>query len=151
MDKSEKAKQDYQELVKKASPNSLTVRDCIRAFISGGIICTIGEIIINIIKSFGFDKDQSSMMLTLILVFIGVLLTGLDVYGKLGKYCGAGTVVPITGFANSVASPAIEYKKEGYVFGVGSKMFIIAGPVIVYATISSVAVGLIYYLVKYVF
>jgi stage V sporulation protein AC len=151
MDKSEKAKQDYQDLVKKASPNSLTLRDCIRAFISGGIICTIGEIIKSVLNYIGYDNEESAMLLTIILVFTGVLLTGLDVYERLGKFCGAGTVVPITGFANSVASPAIEYKKEGFVFGVGSKMFIIAGPVIVYATISSVVVGLIYYLIKYVF
>ncbi len=151
MQQTAQAKQDYQKLVEKLSPNSHTLRDCARAFISGGIICTIGEVIITILEYMKFNKDQSAMIATIIFIFIGSLLTGLDIYDKLGKYSGAGTIIPITGFANSIVSPAIEYKKEGYIFGVGAKMFTVAGPVIVYGTLSSVGVGFIYYLITYFF
>lgn len=147
MEQTVQAKQGYQQLVKEVSPNSHTLRDCIRAFVSGGIICTIGEIIITILEAMNFNQEQSAMINTVILIFIGSLLTGLDIYGKLGKYSGAGTIVPITGFANSIVSPAIEHKKEGYVFGVGAQMFTIAGPVIVYATLFSVIIGFIYFCV----
>lgn len=147
MEQTVQAKQRYQQLVKEVSPNSHTLRDCIRAFVSGGIICTIGEIIITILEAMNFNQEQSAMINTVILIFIGSLLTGLDIYGKLGKYSGAGTIVPITGFANSIVSPAIEHKKEGYVFGVGAQMFTIAGPVIVYATLFSVIIGFIYFCV----
>lgn len=147
MEQTAQAKQRYQQLVKEVSPNSHTLRDCIRAFVSGGIICTIGEVIITILEAMNFNQEQSAMINTVILIFIGSLLTGLDIYGKLGKYSGAGTIVPITGFANSIVSPAIEHKKEGYVFGVGAQMFTIAGPVIVYATLFSVIIGFIYFCV----
>lgn len=147
MEQTVQAKQRYQQLVKEVSPNSHTLRDCIRAFVSGGIICTIGEVIITILEAMNFNQEQSAMINTVILIFIGSLLTGLDIYGKLGKYSGAGTIVPITGFANSIVSPAIEHKKEGYVFGVGAQMFTIAGPVIVYATLFSVIIGFIYFCV----
>lgn len=147
MEQTAQAKQRYQQLVKEVSPNSHTLRDCIRAFVSGGIICTIGEVIITILESMNFNQEQSAMINTVILIFIGSLLTGLDIYDKLGKYSGAGTIVPITGFANSIVSPAIEHKKEGYIFGVGAKMFTIAGPVIVYATLFSVIIGFIYFCV----
>lgn len=147
MEQTAQAKQRYQQLVKEVSPNSHTLRDCIRAFVSGGIICTIGEIIITILEAMNFNQEQSAMINTVILIFIGSLLTGLDIYDKLGKYSGAGTIVPITGFANSIVSPAIEHKKEGYIFGVGAQMFTIAGPVIVYATLFSVIIGFIYFCV----
>lgn len=147
MEQTAQAKQRYQQLVKEVSPNSHTLRDCIRAFVSGGIICTIGEVIITILEAMNFNQEQSAMINTVILIFIGSLLTGLDIYGKLGKYSGAGTIVPITGFANSIVSPAIEHKKEGYIFGVGAQMFTIAGPVIVYATLFSVIIGFIYFCV----
>ena len=148
MDKSEKGKQRYKKMVEEVSPNSHTLRDCARAFVSGGLICVIGEFIITFFKNMGYDKEQAGTMCTIILIFIGILLTGLDIYEKLGKYCGAGTVVPITGFANSVGSPAIEFKKEGYILGVGAKMFVVAGPVIVYATVCSVVIGFIYYIIN---
>jgi len=148
MDKSEKGKQRYKKMVEEVSPNSHTLRDCARAFVSGGLICVIGEFIITFFKNMGYDKEQAGTMCTIILIFIGIVLTGLDIYEKLGKYCGAGTVVPITGFANSVGSPAIEFKKEGYILGVGAKMFVVAGPVIVYATVCSVAIGFIYYIIN---
>lgn len=147
MEQTAQAKQRYQQLVKEVSPNSHTLRDCIRAFVSGGIICTIGEVIITILEAMNFNQEQSAMINTVILIFIGSLLTGLDIYDKLGKYSGAGTIVPITGFANSIVSPAIEHKKEGYIFGVGAQMFTIAGPVIVYATLFSVIIGFIYFCV----
>ncbi len=145
MEQTMQAKERYQELVKQVSPNSHTLRDCARAFVSGGIICTIGEVIISILETMNFNQEQSAMINTVILIFLGSLLTSLDIYDKLGKFSGAGTIVPITGFANSIVSPAIEYKKEGYIFGVGAKMFTIAGPVVVYATIFSVAIGFIYF------
>lgn len=151
MQQTAQAKQDYQHLVEQLSPNSHTVRDCLRAFVSGGIICTIGEVIITILEAMQFNQDQSAMINTVILIFVGSLLTGLDLYDKMGKYSGAGTIVPITGFANSIVSPAIEFKKEGYIFGVGAKMFVVAGPVIVYGTLSSVIIGLIYFLIKFIF
>lgn len=147
MEQTAQAKQRYQQLVKEVSPNSHTLRDCIRAFVSGGIICTIGEVIITILEAMNFNQEQSAMINTVILIFIGSLLTGLDIYDKLGKYSGAGTIVPITGFANSIVSPAIEHKKEGYIFGVGAQMFTIAGPVIVYATLFSVIIGFMYFCV----
>nr|WP_243144598.1 stage V sporulation protein AC [Defluviitalea raffinosedens] len=140
-------KKEYEQLVEKVSPKSNTVRDCSRAFWVGGLICTIGELITNIIKSFGYNQDEASMLTTITLVFLGILLTGLDIYDSIGKYAGAGSIVPITGFANSMVSPAIEFKKEGYVFGVGARMFTIAGPVIVYGVIASVIVGIIHYFI----
>lgn len=148
MEQTAQAKKNYQHLVEQLSPNSHTLRDCARAFISGGIICTIGEGITTVLETMNFNQEQSSMITVVILIFLGSLLTGLDIYDKLGKFSGAGTIVPITGFANSIVSPAIEYKKEGYIFGVGAKMFTVAGPVIVYATVSSVIIGFIYFLIK---
>ncbi|NLK21578.1 MAG: stage V sporulation protein AC [Epulopiscium sp.] len=141
-------KKEYAQMVEKISPKSNLLRDCARAFWVGGVICTIGQLINNIIKSFGYNKDEASMLTTIVLVFLGILLTGLNIYSSLGKYAGAGSIVPITGFANSMVSPAIEYKKEGYVFGVGSRMFTIAGPVIVYGLTASVVVGIIHYFMK---
>ncbi|MBM7687079.1 MAG: stage sporulation protein [Epulopiscium sp.] len=147
MDQMQDMKKEYEQLVEKVSPKSNTVRDCARAFWVGGLICTIGELITNIIKSFGYNQDEASMLTTITLVFLGILLTGLDIYDSIGKYAGAGSIVPITGFANSMVSPAIEFKKEGYVFGVGARMFTIAGPVIVYGVIASVIVGIIHYFI----
>ena len=141
-------KKEYSKMVEELSPKSNLLRDSARAFWVGGLICAIGQLITNIIKSFGYNHDEASMLTTIILVFLGIILTGLDIYDSIGKYAGAGTVVPITGFANSIVSPAIEYKKEGYVFGVGAKMFTIAGPVLVYGTIASVAVGIVHYFFK---
>ena len=150
MDTSKKAQQQYDEMVKKASPNSPIVANCIRAFISGGIICIIGQLLLNFYMGRDISKDDAGLWVSITLIGLSALLTALGLYEKLGKYCGAGTIVPITGFANSVVSPAIEFKKEGMVFGMAAKMFIVAGPVIVYGTLTSMVVGLIYYIVKWV-
>ena len=143
---SNEEKKKYNDMVEKMSPKSPILKNCIYAFISGGCICIVGQFINNIVKNYGFNNDDASLITSTILILISAILTGLGVYGKLGKYCGAGTIVPITGFANSVVSPAIEFKKEGFIFGLGAKMFIIAGPVIVYGVITSIIVGTIYYI-----
>lgn len=141
-----KKQQEYDSMVKKASPNSPIFMDCLKAFISGGIICSFGQVLRNWFTSIGLSQDDTGLAVSLVLIGITVLLTGFGLFGKIGKFCGAGTVVPITGFANSVASPAIEFKKEGWIFGLGAKMFQVVGPVIVYGTITSFVVGIIYYL-----
>lgn len=141
-----KKQQEYDSMVKNASPNSPIFMDCLKAFISGGIICSFGQVLRNWFTSIGLSQDDTGLAVSLVLIGITVLLTGFGLFGKIGKFCGAGTVVPITGFANSVASPAIEFKKEGWIFGLGAKMFQVAGPVIVYGTITSFVVGIIYYL-----
>lgn len=146
MNTDEQSKKEYAKMVDKVSPNSPIGKNCIKAFISGGIICSIGEILLQFLEQTR-TEDESALITSIILIGLSALLTGLGIYEKLGKYCGAGTIVPITGFANSVVSAAIEFKKEGYILGMGSKMFILAGPVIVYGTITSMIVGLVYYLV----
>lgn len=148
MDTSKKAQQEYDKMVKKASPNSPILTNCLKAFVSGGIICIIGQLLLNFYTGRGISKDDAGLWVSITLVGISALLTALGLYEKLGKFCGAGTIVPITGFANSVVSPAIEFKKEGMVFGMAAKMFIVAGPVIVYGTLTSMLVGLVYYFVK---
>lgn len=120
----------------------------IRAFVAGGIICTIGQAVMDYCKKAGLSEEMSGCYTSMLLVFLSVLLTGLGIYTKLAKWGGAGTLVPITGFANSVAAPAIEYKKEGQVFGIGCKIFTIAGPVILYGIAASWLLGLIYYLLN---
>ena len=147
MDTSKKGQQQYSEMVKKASPNSPIFMDCIRAFVSGGIICTIGQLLLNLYTAMDISEKNAALWVSITLIGLSALLTALGIYEKLGKFCGAGTIVPITGFANSVVSPAIEFKKEGMVFGMAAKMFIVAGPVIVYGTLTSMLVGLIYYFV----
>ena len=113
----------------------------------GGIICDIGQLIMNIIESFGYPKEQVMNIVPIIMVFIGAVLTGTGIYGKMASFGGAGTVVPITGFSNAVVAPAIEFKKEGYIFGVAAKMFTIAGPVLVYGIGTSVIIWIIYYVI----
>ena len=137
---------DYQKYVDEKSPNSPITKNCIMAFLVGGLICTIGQIITNIFTARGFDKPTAGTITSIILIALSAFLTGLNVYSKIGKFAGAGSIVPITGFANSVVSPAMEYKSEGYVMGVGAKMFTVAGPVLVYGISSSIVVGLIYML-----
>ena len=148
LDTSKQAQEVYKKKVEKASPDSPIYSNCLKAFIVGGTICILGQFITNNLLNYGLNKDDAGMYTSIILVFIGVLLTGLGLYSKIGKFAGAGSVVPITGFANAVAAPAIEFKKEGLVFGVGAKMFLVAGPVIVYGTITSILVGFIYYFMK---
>lgn len=148
MDETKKGQQEYDQMVKSASPNSPIVMNCLKAFCIGGLICIIGQLINNYASSFGVSEDDAALITSIILILASAVLTGLGLYGKFGKFSGAGTIVPITGFANSVVSPAIEFKKEGFVFGMAAKMFIIAGPVIVYGTLTSMIVGLIYYFIK---
>lgn len=135
---------DYQEYVDKKSPNSPILKNLFNAFWTGGLICSIGQIILNICKERGLDQATSGTVVSIILIGITALLTGLNLFNKIGKFCGAGSLVPITGFANSVVSPAMEYKSEGYVMGVGAKMFTVAGPVLVFGISSSIIVGILY-------
>lgn len=133
----------YSSKVDKRSPNSPILKNMSLAFLVGGAICVIGQLIFNMYQSFGLDDDKAGIATPVTMVFLGALFTGLRVYDKLAKFAGAGTVVPITGFANAVVAPALEYKSEGYVLGMGAKMFTVAGPVIVFGTVSSVIYGLI--------
>lgn len=137
---------EYNMYVENITPTSNKVRNCLWAFLVGGIICTIGQIIMNILLAAGFNKDDSSGYVSIILVLMSVILTGFNVYKKIAKYGGAGALVPITGFANSVCSPIIEFQTEGEIFGKGVKCFTIAGPVILYGIFSSYILGLIYWL-----
>lgn len=148
MDTSKKGQQEYDRMVKKASPNSPVFLNCVKAFLSGGLICTLGQVLLNVYTGMDFSEQNAAMLVSITLIGLSALLTALGLYEKMGKYCGAGTIVPITGFANSVVSPAIEFKKEGMIFGMAAKMFIVAGPVIVYGTLTSMLVGFIYYFVK---
>ena len=138
-------KKKYQDAVEKMSPKTNIFLNCFNAFWSGGLICVIGEFITNYFLNLGYELEVARTFCSVILIFFGVILTGFGVYDKIGKFAGAGSIVPITGFANSVAAPALEFKKEGYIFGVGAKMFLISGPVIVYSTLASVIVGIFYY------
>jgi stage V sporulation protein AC len=141
-------KQEYEQYVDKVSPKSKIARNVVRAFIIGGIICIIGQFITNLLKARGLEQDMVSGLTSLIMIFLGALFTGLNIYDELGRYAGAGSIVPITGFANSIVSPAMEFKSEGYILGVGAKMFVIAGPVLVYGITASVVVGVVYFFVK---
>ncbi|HWT26683.1 MAG TPA: stage V sporulation protein AC [Mobilitalea sp.] len=139
---------NYNQYVKQVTPKFSIFNNCVKAFIIGGFICTIGQIFTNYYISMGADKEMAKSYNSITLVFLSVLLTGLGLYQKLAKFAGAGTLVPITGFANSVAAPVVEYKTEGQVFGVGCKIFLIAGPVILYGIFTSWVLGLIYYILK---
>lgn len=142
-------KDDYSKYVDQVSPKPTYVKNYILAFIVGGIICMIGQGINDFFMKFiGLDKLAASSATSITLIFIGSFLTGLGVYDLLGKRAGAGSIIPITGFANSIVSPAMEFKREGYVLGVGANMFKIAGPVLVYGIGSSILFGFIYYIVK---
>ena len=136
----------YQEYVDKKSPNSPILKNCFNAFWVGGLICSIGQIIMDICKYNGLDTKVSGTVVSIILIGISALLTGLNIFNKIGKFAGAGSLVPITGFANSIVSPAMEYKSEGYIMGVGGKMFTVAGPVLVFGISTSIIVGIIYFI-----
>jgi stage V sporulation protein AC len=136
----------YNQYVKDITPTHNWFANVLKAYLIGGIICTIGQAFLNLYMSLGFNKDTAALYNVITLIVISIILTGLNWYSKLAKFGGAGTVVPITGFANSVASPAIEFKKEGQVFGIGCKIFTIAGPVILYGIFFSWLLGLIYYI-----
>lgn len=140
--------QEYISYVNEKSPKSKLGINCLKAFLIGGLICTIGQCFLNLYKYLGADKETASTLVTVTMIFWGALLTGLNIYPKIAKHGGAGTLVPVTGFANAVAAPALEAKTEGYVLGVGAKIFTIAGPVILYGTLSSVICGIIYFFIK---
>ncbi|MBQ9518881.1 MAG: stage V sporulation protein AC [Firmicutes bacterium] len=137
--------ESYDDMVKKASPDSPLLKDCIRAFAVGGLICVIGQMLTNFALNYGLDEKSAATFTSVTLIVAASLLTGLGLYSKIGKFAGAGSIVPIPGFSNSVTSPAVEFKKEGYVLGLGSKIFIIAGPVILYGVLTSIIVGMFYY------
>ena len=138
------SKEIYKKYVDKKTPNSPIVKNCIKAFLVGGLICTIGQIILNICKERGLDAQISGTIVSILLIGLSAFLTGLNLFNKIGKFAGARSLIPITGFANSIVSPAMEYKSEGYVMGVGGKMFTVAGPVLVFGISASVIVGIIY-------
>lgn len=142
---------DYEEYIKKITPTHNLYLQMLKAFITGGIICTIGQALLTFAKNqLGMDKDMAGSFCSLILVLASVLLTGFNLYSSIVKFGGAGALVPITGFANSVAAPAVEFKKEGQVFGIGCKIFTIAGPVILYGIFTSWLLGLVYWIGKIV-
>ncbi len=135
--------QQYSDYVDKKTPNSPILKNCFNAFWVGGLICTIGQFIFDYCKFKGLSETACSTTVSIILIGISAILTSLNIFNKIGKFAGAGSLVPITGFANSIVAPAIEYKSEGYVMGVGAKMFTVAGPVLVFGISSAVLVGLI--------
>lgn len=137
---------EYARLVKEMSPRSPIWRDCLNAFWIGGLICALGQLIMNGYVALGLEKEAAGTAMSMTLVALSALLTGLSLYDDIAKRAGAGTLVPITGFANAIAAPAIEFKTEGFILGVGAKMFTIAGPVIVYGVAASVIYGFIYWL-----
>lgn len=144
-----KIKEKFQSISDEVNPKPKIFQNCIKAFVVGGLICVVGQIIMSFVERFsGFNKNDVGAITSISMVFLGAILTGVGIYDKIAQFGGAGTVVPITGFANSIVSPAMEFKKEGYIFGVAAKMFTIAGPVLVYGIGSSVIVGIIYYLFK---
>lgn len=138
----------YEKEINKNEPKPTYLKNILWAFFVGGAICTIGQLFMNLYLSYGLDKDNAGTLTSITMVFLGALFTGIGWYDILGKRAGAGSIVPITGFANSIVSPAMEFKREGLVFGVAAKMFVIAGPVIVYGVTSSFIVGLIYFFIK---
>lgn len=142
------SKKEYSELAKKASKPSPKFKDFAFAYIVGGFICVIGQLFKELYLSLNLAEDVVSMLVPVSLIFIAALLTGLDLFEKIAKHAGAGTLVPITGFANAVVSPAIEFKTEGWVLGLGANIFKIAGPVIAYGTIASVVYGFVYWIIK---
>ena len=146
MNANEAQKQEYKKYVKQVTPTHNLWYEMFKAFLTGGLICLLGQFILNTIMQTGLDKETSGTWCSILLVLLSILLTGLNIYPSIAKWGGAGALVPITGFANGVAAPAIEYKKEGQVFGIGSKIFTIAGPVILYGILTSWLVGLLYWL-----
>lgn len=147
-EKKQKRNDEYNEYVKQVTPTRNLFVQMLKAFFVGGIICTIGQVILHIAKANGLEQDIAGSWCSILLVLLSVVLTGFNIYPKIGKWGGAGALVPITGFANSVAAPAIEYQKEGQVFGIGCKIFTIAGPVILYGVFTSWIVGFIYWILK---
>ena len=139
--------QEYEDYLNKKTPNSPILKNCFNAFWVGGLICTIGQFILEYCKYINLDIQIAYTIVSVTLIFLSAFLTSLNIFNKIGKFAGAGSLVPITGFANSIVSPAMEYKSEGYILGVGAKMFTVAGPVLVYGISTSVIVGIIYLLI----
>ena len=137
---------EYEKLVDSMSPKSPMGMDCVKAFVIGGLIYTLGQVFVNCYTAWGMEKDQASTAASMTLVALSALLTGLSLYDDIAKHAGAGTLVPITGFANAIAAPAVEFRTEGFILGVGAKIFTIAGPVIVYGLAASVVYGFVYWL-----
>lgn len=142
------SKKEYQKMVERKSPSSKVFKNSIKAFLIGGTICLVGQCFLSFYQSLNLSEELSGTATSITMIFIGVLLTGLDIYPKIAKHGGAGTLVPITGFANAVSAPAIEAKTEGFVLGVGAKIFTIAGPVILYGTLASFLAGIIFLFMK---
>ena len=140
--------EEYDKMVKKATPNSKSAKDFVNAFVAGGLVCVVGELLRNLYLYIGVKTDIAPILVAVTLILIAALLTGLKIFQKIARFAGAGVLVPITGFANAVIAPAIEFKSEGLIQGVGVKIFSIAGPVIMYGTIASVIYGVIYYLMR---
>ncbi len=135
--------QEYQKYVEKKSPNSPIMKNCFNAFWVGGLICCIGQLIFFYCTYKGLDKTSANTVVSICLIGLSAFLTGINIFNRIGKFAGAGSLVPITGFANSIVAPSMEYKSEGYIMGVGAKMFTVAGPVLVYGISSSIILGLI--------
>ncbi len=140
-------KEEYKKYVDKKSPNSKLLRNIMRAYLVGGLICVVGQFFSNSYKKLGLDTESAASVTAITMIFLGIAFTAMNIYDDLGKFAGAGSIVPITGFANSIASPGMEYKNEGYVLGIGARMFILAGPVLVFGISASVIVGILYYLI----
>jgi len=141
--------QEYRQMNKKVAPKSPVFTNCLKAFLIGGGICTLAEVIVQLLQTYaGMEQKEARLVGSIALIFLSILLTGLNVYDNIAKHAGAGTLVPITGFANAVAAPAIEFKTEGLVLGLAAKMFTIAGPVLVYGITTSIAYGLILYILS---
>lgn len=142
------SKKEYQKIVTDKSKKSKVFVNCSKAFLIGGAICTVGQVLITVYQLAGMGEEDARTLTSVSLIFLGVLVTAFGLYDDLAKHAGAGSLVPITGFANAVSSPAIEFKTEGFVLGVGAKMFVIAGPVIVYGVFSSVIFGVVYWALR---
>ena len=141
-------KEEYKELVKRRERRSPSPKNCLRAFWTGGLICVIGQLLTELFLTLGMNEKSASTSTTVALIFAAALLTGIGIFDRIARYAGAGTLVPVTGFANSVVSPAIDTKSEGLILGVGAKIFTVAGPVLLYATLSGAVYGVIYYIVS---
>ena len=141
-------KKKYEQYVKQLTPTHSLPLNMAKAFLTGGLICLLGQVILNTAQALGADASDSRTWCSVLLILLSVLLTGFGIYPKIGKFVGAGSLVPITGFANSVAASAIEFRAEGQVFGIGCKIFTIAGPVILYGILSAWGLGVIYYILK---
>lgn len=142
----ENTEQKFQKQVDQATPKPPLLKNIVWAFVVGGLICTFGQFIMNYFIDFGLSKKDAAGATGAVLIFLSALFTGLGIYDELGKRAGAGSIVPITGFANSIVAPAMEFKREGYVFGIGAKMFVIAGPVLVYGMLTAFIIGLLHWL-----